>query len=349
MGFTLIGYRDPEASRGDGGTTLRRRAVINADNDTETTISALAYAEATLGLVRGASHPSYTFAQLVNAAPSREERSHRVFYIDADYATSGYRTNSPQAEEENPLLMPSRRAFSTSTLSKSVTHSPITGAPLLNSASFLTPREWDFQYFVLTITRNEAIDTIAHYANYHDTLDSAGGANTGLLGAYPGEVLLKISHGEEQYKAGLWYMEVDYELHAIPRALIQSVFRANDDECPFYNANGSVKSYISYAIGNLSATTTSAYVSSFDILELQQAFSYWSVVSVGPPVVWKLIRFKDDNGDDSSEPQLLNQYGTRLLSQSARLGDSGEAAYPVFRAFTGKRRTNFADLNLLAV
>lgn len=359
MGFTLIGYREGEAPRDAKGQTLTRRAILNASDNNETTISALAYM-ASLGVVEGAAHPLNTFAQAINLTPSREERSQRVFYVDINYATNALRTNNPVAERDNPLIRPSRRSFSTSTLSRTVTHSPISGAPFVNSADVITPVDWEFNYWVLTITRNETINTVAHYANYHNTIDNAGGENTGLLGAYPGEILLKIVRGEDHYESGLWYMEVNYELHAMPRVFLPSCFITVDDQipatgvrvpCPIYNANGSVKNYDPITTKNINGSPTAAYVSNFDRIELQQGFSYWHVTDEGPPVVSQLIEFKNDNGEISTEPQLLNTWGGRLLNQGERLSDDDEdgPANPVYRVYYGHRRTNFADLNLLAV
>lgn len=343
MGFTLIGYREGEAPRDAKGQTLRRRAILNASDNTETTISALAYM-ASIGVVEGAAHPLNTFAQATNLTPSREERSQRVFYVDVDYATNALRTNNPAAERDNPLIRPSGRAFSTNPVTRTLTHSPITGAPLLNSADFLTPIEWPFTEWVITISRNETINSIAHYASFNDTIDTSG-----LLGAYPGETYLTIRHGEEHYESGLWYMRVDYEIHAMPRIEVGAVFTLSDDDCPLYNANGTVKSY---SPGDFAAeaTATDAFVSAFDVLELQQAYSYWNVEVVGMADVWTLRRFKDDNGEDSSEPQLLTATGERLLLQGERLGVGAAASKkPVYRAFQGKRRTDWSQLNLLAV
>lgn len=122
MGFSLVGYKDSNASQNGDGTTLQRRAILSADNDGETTISALAYLHTTVGIQRGSAHPSYPLAQVINITPSREDNSSRVFYMDLEYATNALRrTNNPAAEEENPLLEPSKRAFSTATVTRTLT------------------------------------------------------------------------------------------------------------------------------------------------------------------------------------------------------------------------------------
>lgn len=347
MGFSLVGHREGPGGVDAKGRTFNRRYTLNADSDSETVVSALSYLKTTVGIDIGTAHPSYTFAQALNISPSREDNSNRIFYFDVEYATNALRTNNPSAEAENPLLEPSRRAFSTQTVTRTVVASPITGAPIMNSAGTITPIDWQFTEFILTIIRNEPIETISHYSNYHDTIDNAGGSSTGILGAYPGEILLTIRHGEMQFKANTWYVEVAYELHAQPRVEIQRVFNTTNDPCPIYNANGSIKNATGITGINMTddENPVTGYVSVYDILALQQGYEFWNLNGSD----WTLHRFKDANGEDASEPQLLDIRGRRLLAQNMRLGGTGQPTDPVYRVMTGKRRVNFADLNLLAV
>lgn len=304
-----------------------------------------------MGIGIGSSHPSDIYAQVINIFPDREENSNRIFYFDVEYATNSLQTNDPEAEAANPLIIPSSRSFSTQTVNRVVSNSPITGAPFVTTSGVPTPIEWPFVEFVMTITRNEAIGTISHYSYYHETIDNAGGNNTGLMGAYPGEILLTIRTGQQKYAKAIGaYVEVSYDLRAMPRILVNSVFTESDDACPLYNANGSLHSFDPITPNSTAAweaEPVTARVSAYDKLFMQAAYEYWAVTDEGPPIVWQKLRFRNANGDEATEPELLNIWGGRLLSQDARFGDAGEPTDPVYKAMQGYRRTNFADLNLL--
>lgn len=336
MGFQFVRAIDTGSSANIRGKVYNRRIILRADGPGETDATAEASPHVPAW---GSGHPTYPFAALNSKEARREERSPRIWYVDLQYVTNRFvSTIDPEQEIANPLLDPSIRRFTFTQRQQSVLASPLSGVPILNSAGTIIPTDYEDVGFVLSITRNEIPESPSHYIQYNDTINDGA-----FIGSLPGELLLKITTGEEQNRSGLYYMTVTYEITALPRTHLHVMMTVPEDLCPVFNSDGT---FIGGDVETPTHGPVDGYVSAFDRIVLQQGFYYRKRLSGG---AYKMTRFTDSSGEPTVEPELLNVVtGDRLVSRGKKLGDPGEPEHANYMAYKGKRRSNFNDLNLLS-